>query len=60
MEAPKRARRPNIPTSRQAESITPRIEVQKPSTTRYDERCPTRYYPLYPLVARRRTPIRYC
>ena len=29
------------------------------SPLRIDERCPERYYPLFPLVARRRTPIRY-
>jgi hypothetical protein len=30
-----------------------------PRPLRADERCPLRYYPLFPLASRRRPPIRY-
>jgi hypothetical protein len=58
MEAAKGPRRPSDATSRPTES-TPQ-EAPKASQNRADERCPTRYYPLFPLASRRRTPIRYC
>jgi hypothetical protein len=57
MEASKRSRRPSQSTSQSPEPS--QGEAGDPARTRVDKRCPTRYYPLYPIVARRRIPIRY-
>ena len=37
----------------------PQGETRSASPLRVDECCPQRYYPLFPLAARRKTPIRY-
>ena len=61
MSPVKRGRRPksSADSLRPPDRATPQGEAHGPSPARVDEGCPLRYYPLFPLAARRRTPIRY-
>jgi hypothetical protein len=57
----KRGRRPKpgADSFRPPDTAPPQGEGPGPPPTRIDEGCPQRYYPLFPLATRRRTPIRY-
>ena len=47
-------------TTRRRGTSSPEPEAgHRTSSQRIDERCPLRYYPLFALASRRRTPIRY-
>jgi hypothetical protein len=53
-------RAPQTGTSRGCGTSSPGHEPrQATSAKRIDESCPLRYYPLFALATRRRTPIRY-
>jgi hypothetical protein len=61
MDPVKRDRRPKSSTDslRPPDPAAPQGETRNASPLRVDECCPQRYYPLFPLAARRKTPIRY-
>jgi hypothetical protein len=44
---------------RPPDPAAPQGETRNVPPLRVDESCPLRYYPLFPLAARRKTPIRY-
>jgi hypothetical protein len=44
---------------RPSDPAAPQGETRNAPPLRVDESCPQRYYPLFPLAARRKTPIRY-
>jgi len=58
-QSPRRGEQGTTASSRRDPSHRPH-DHESVATTRVDERCPVRYYPLFALVARRRVPIRYC
>jgi hypothetical protein len=61
MDSARRPRRldPRETPYKPHEPVQPNGEPRPSSPSRIDERCPVRYYPLFPLASRRKPPIRY-